>query len=74
MNLKWFQPSLIYSIMVNLNVVLMQFNLVNNEEQALYLWALFFSIVLRFSVTVRFRCCGASYGCSSFLVLRCVLA
>jgi len=32
----------------------MQFNLVNNEEQVLYLWALLFSVVVHFSVAVLF--------------------
>ena len=39
----------------------MQFNLVNNEEQALHLWTLSFSAALRISIAV-------------VLVLQCVLA
>ena len=45
----------------------MKFNLVNNKEQALYLWALFFSVALCFSVAVR------SFALQCVLVLGCIL-
>ena len=45
----------------------MKFNLVNNKEQALYLWALFFSVALCFSVAVR------SFALRCVLVLGCIL-
>ena len=55
----------------------MQFDLVDNKAQVLYLWALLFSVALRFNVAVHFWRCSASQSCFVsqhyvvFLVLSC---
>ena len=46
----------------------MQFNLVNNKEQVLFLWALLFSTELHFSIAVRL---SVVVGLSVVLALCC---